>query len=232
MTNETKQSQPLRKSPGSFHHGDLREATLLAATKVVEASGAEQLSVRSIARTLGVSDAAIYRHFSGRDDLLREVGKRGAAHLMQAVSMAMQDVDDPADRLLAGGRGYVRYAVEHPGWYRLFASRGFQESAWGEAEAVAESPEPTAPDLSADAPEPFRSAARAEHTMKRALAEFVPADTVDDHYRVLWGLAHGFAGLVIERLFRRCNDDAERFEAAERGLALHIDLLRRASESR
>ncbi|MCZ7683357.1 MAG: hypothetical protein M5U28_33055 [Sandaracinaceae bacterium] len=40
-------------------------------------------------------------------------------------------------------------------------------------------------------------------------------------------LAHGFAGLVIERLFRRVDPDEERLAVAERGLAVHVEMLRR-----
>jgi AcrR family transcriptional regulator len=235
MKSGARQARSLRKRPGSFHHGDLREAALVAATQVVERSGAELLSVRSIAHALGVSDAAIYRHFSSREALLREIGLRGVGECMQAVIVAMHDVHDPADRLLAAGRAYLRHAVEHQGWYRLFASRGFQEDAWTDVELLTElaARGPVSDEVFeqaiAAAPKPVRNAALAEREMKRALAHLVPRDSIDDHYRVLWSLAHGFAGLVIDRLFRRCKDDEERMAAADRGLMLHIDLVRKCS---
>src|SRR5215213_5284560 len=60
----------LRKAPGRYHHGDLRNALLAAAWSALEQGGIESLSLRSLAQALGVSYAAPANHFSSKEDLL------------------------------------------------------------------------------------------------------------------------------------------------------------------
>lgn len=228
-------ARSLRKPRARFHHGDLRAAALEVAAEEVEASGADALSVRAVARALRVSDAAIYRHFASREALLGAIGLRGLSALLRAMLEAMSGARDPADRLLAAGRAYLGYSAGHPGWYRLFASRGFQDEAWGPSAPDPELARIIAKEAAAEereallerAPPAVRDGAMVEARMKEALAQLVPRSEVDDHYRILWSLAHGFAGLVIERLFRRVDTDEERLAVAERGLAVHVEMLRR-----
>ncbi|MBX3275059.1 MAG: TetR/AcrR family transcriptional regulator [Sandaracinaceae bacterium] len=228
MKSDAKQAARARRKPRArFHHGDLRAATLEVATRVVDGGGAEAVSVREIARALGVSDPAIYRHFDSREALLREVGLEGLGRAMAEVTAALAAADSPEARLCAAGCGYLRYAVAHPHWFRLFASRGFQDEVWPRPSAG-----PNAKVDPDDVPEPFRTAVHAEHAMKDALGVLVPEDEVDDQYRILWALAHGLAGLVVERLFRRVETDAERLTVAERAIALQVETLRRAARAR
>src|SRR5690606_17362939 len=53
-----------RKRAGSFHHGDLRESLIVAAYRAVEKHGHAELSLRPLAEQLGVSQPAVYRHFT------------------------------------------------------------------------------------------------------------------------------------------------------------------------
>ena len=155
--------------------------------------------------------------------------------MLRGMLEAMAGACDPADRLLAAGRAYLGYSAGHPGWYRLFASRGFQDETWGPSApdpglARIVTKEPSVEEREAlleRAPPAMRDGAMVEAAMKEALAQLVPRSVVDDHYRILWSLAHGFAGLVIERLFRRVGTDEERLAVAERGLAVHVEMLRR-----
>ncbi|WP_204307708.1 TetR/AcrR family transcriptional regulator, partial [Klebsiella pneumoniae] len=59
--------QPARKPGHIYHHGDLRDALIKAALREAERGGAEAISIKALAKQLGVSQPAPYRHFADRD---------------------------------------------------------------------------------------------------------------------------------------------------------------------
>jgi AcrR family transcriptional regulator len=107
----------------TYHHGDLRNALLEAASAELEAEGADALSLRALARTLGVSHAAPAHHFPNRHALLAELAADGYAALADALEAAIAAAS-PEDRGAASGRAYVRFGLANPERYRLmFAGR-------------------------------------------------------------------------------------------------------------
>ncbi|MEV0637045.1 TetR/AcrR family transcriptional regulator [Streptomyces sp. NPDC050619] len=108
-----------------YHHGDLRNALIEAAVGLAVAGGPERVVLREAARSVGVSPTAAYRHFNGQADLLKAVKLRGQQALAASMTedvRALPKLDDPGEeavrRAEAIGRGYVRFAIEHPGLYR------------------------------------------------------------------------------------------------------------------
>ena len=103
----------------AYHHGNLREALLERATEVIAEQGVEALSLRGLARDLGVSHAAPSRHFADRGALLAELAKDGFRRAVQAMNAeAAAAGDDPVARYRALGRSYVRFACEQPACFR------------------------------------------------------------------------------------------------------------------
>ena len=103
----------------AYHHGNLREALLERAAEVITERGVEAVSLRGLARDLGVSHAAPSRHFADRAALLREVAKVGFRRSVEAMLAGADDVGaDPVARYRALGRSYVRFAVEDPAYFR------------------------------------------------------------------------------------------------------------------
>ncbi|MFD5549245.1 MULTISPECIES: TetR/AcrR family transcriptional regulator [Streptomyces] len=115
---------------GSYHHGNLRAALLERAEAVLTASGAEGLSLRGLARDLGVSHAAPSRHFRDRQALLDALAVSGFTTLNARLRSAAAGGADGADgadgvdetagaagpvgaRLAGLGRAYVDFAVGH-----------------------------------------------------------------------------------------------------------------------
>ena len=98
--------------------GSLREACVQQALAIIETSGMESLSLRDVARRLGVSHQAPYKHFSNRDELLAEVVARAFAEFATHLN-ARPRHSDPADDLAEIGKAYIGYAVSHPLNYRL-----------------------------------------------------------------------------------------------------------------
>ena len=109
----------MAEAKSGYHHGDLREALILAALEMLEAG--EPFSLRAIARSAGVSTAAPYRHFADRDALESALAVHGLRELMAEVSR----VSDPTsgDNLGEIAVAYVRFAQLRPELFRLMFGR-------------------------------------------------------------------------------------------------------------
>ena len=113
------------KPPDRHHHGALRDAVLAAALRAAEEGVLDGLSLREVARDLGVSPAAVYRHFPDREAVLRAVAVAGFGRLAQAFDRAApmdEAVTDPARaiaRFEALGAAYAGFARDHYGLWRL-----------------------------------------------------------------------------------------------------------------
>ena len=112
-------AQPATLSRDRYHHGDLRHALIVRAAQVIESEGIEALTLRGLARDLGVSHGAPNRHFKTKADLLAALAAEGYNGLKQATLSAAGDVgDDPWVRLNAMGRGFLRWAFDNPASFR------------------------------------------------------------------------------------------------------------------
>ena len=103
--------------PGSrrpYHHGGLRDALLARAELVVREQGLEALSLRDLARHLGVSHGAPSRHFRDKDSLLEALAVRGFERLESELTGAVGTAGSFAERLTAVARAYVRFAATEP----------------------------------------------------------------------------------------------------------------------
>jgi len=105
---------------GSYHHGNLRRALLDSALAMVEKEGPRGVSLRAVARMAGVSPAAPYRHFAGKEGLLAAVAEEGFRALevkMQAASQETRGLDLAEFRSI--GLAYVRFAASNPSHFRV-----------------------------------------------------------------------------------------------------------------
>ncbi|WP_422772384.1 TetR/AcrR family transcriptional regulator [Plantactinospora sp. WMMC1484] len=96
-----------------YHHGQLRSALLAAAERSLRAHGEEQLSLRELAREIGVSHAAPRRHFPDRQALLDALAEAGFERLYTRLRAACTEAgDDFLPRLRATVAAYIRFATE------------------------------------------------------------------------------------------------------------------------
>src|ERR1700685_4399106 len=102
-----------------YHHGDLSRALVDAARRILEAEGAQPLSLRAVAREAGVSPAAPYHHFKDKTELLEAVAHGGWGALDEAMAVARREAATPGEALSAIGLAYVNFARENPALYRL-----------------------------------------------------------------------------------------------------------------
>ena len=110
-------SRSRRKRPDSYHHGDLKAALVACATDILRKEGPSALSLRAVARAAGVSEAAPYRHFNDRRQLVAAVAEAGFRRMEQAMLAAMQR--NSREGLRGVARAYVAFALENPAEYRV-----------------------------------------------------------------------------------------------------------------
>jgi AcrR family transcriptional regulator len=167
----------------SYHHGDLRRALIETALKRVAEEGTGALTLRDVARRVGVSQAAPYRHFRDKLALLQAVAEEGFRALMAQMDEALGSTERPLERFQALGRAYAEFAIENAAHTRVMWS----------------------PDvLSASAPLSLQEAAQATY---QKLVEAVTAAQRAGVVRsgdptelaiCAWGVMHGMSALIID----------------------------------
>lgn len=100
-----------------YHHGDLRTALIDAGLHLTRTGGPEALTIREATRRVGVSPNAAYRHFVDREALLSAVAS--AIQHRMAARMARRRDAAATDRLRAVGLGYIKFALDEPGWFTV-----------------------------------------------------------------------------------------------------------------
>jgi AcrR family transcriptional regulator len=104
----------------SYHHGNLRAELLDTAIEQLRDVGADELSLRALARAIGVSQTAPYRHFSDKGELLAAMATRGYRNLLAALRAAVAEAGDgAAEQLTAVAHAYVEYAAQNPQLFKL-----------------------------------------------------------------------------------------------------------------
>lgn len=97
----------------SYHHGDLRAALIEAGLKLLGERDADTLGLREVARAVGVSPTAVYRHFPDKGALLAAMAQEGLGRLYEAQAEAGKT------GFGAVGRAYITFALENPALFRL-----------------------------------------------------------------------------------------------------------------
>jgi AcrR family transcriptional regulator len=124
----------------AYHHGNLRQVLLDAAAEAIEEEGLAALSLRALARKVGVSHGAPARHFPDKAALLTALATEALERFQSAVRKAAEEGGQSAvARFRAIGICYVRFALENPAHFHIMTrpefysagdeafSRGYQE---------------------------------------------------------------------------------------------------------
>jgi AcrR family transcriptional regulator len=107
-------------SKETYHHGNLHQALIDAAIVQIRNHGADKVSLRGIAREVGVSQSAPYRHFADKAELLTAIANQGYQLLGQAMRHHYDTHrDNPIVALQGAGISYIDFARSHPEMYRL-----------------------------------------------------------------------------------------------------------------
>ncbi|WP_168582723.1 TetR/AcrR family transcriptional regulator [Gephyromycinifex aptenodytis] len=158
-----------------YHHGNLRRALLDAAVAVIAESGPSSVSLRDLARRVGVSHAAPAHHFGDRPGLLTALAVEGFCLLTTALRQAApRGFDEVAV-------AYVRFARRHRAHYAVMHRLDLAHA--------------TDPDLLAARAEASRQLAEGVQSLPHERRRFV---TVAEGGYAAWALVHGLASLAAE----------------------------------
>lgn len=104
----------------SYHHGDLRNALIVAAAQLIEEAGSPDFAISDAAKRAGVSAAAPYRHFKDRDDLLQAVSELCFIGLAEAAVNTRNSYPvGSRECIIALGKTYLDYVSNHAAFYNL-----------------------------------------------------------------------------------------------------------------
>lgn len=173
-----------------YHHGNLRQALLEKAQQHLVSNGPDKISLRALAREVGVSQTAPYRHFPDKTALLAALAAEGFRRLNEASIEADPLGQSAAERMLVTGRAYVEFALKNPDLYRLMFG----------------------PMIPADAEfeELDEHGTRAYETIVQLITDGIKSgEFIDQDPLILansaWSLVHGVASLMIDDRFA-CTD--------------------------
>jgi AcrR family transcriptional regulator len=112
----------IENSVERYHHGDLRSALVEEGLKRLQQGPAEALSLREVARSVGVSATAVYRHFPDKQALLHALADVAGDRMASAFETAMAAEKPGKDAFDAMGRAYVHFALKNPFLFKLMMS--------------------------------------------------------------------------------------------------------------
>ena len=159
----------------SYHHRDLARAAKARALELL-AAGAGELTLPAVARSLGVSHAALYRHFAGRRGLLSALAQDGYAAFGELIAKRTAGLEGEA-LLAAVFTAYLDFAGRHPGYFRaLFHPELLDKSDLPELDRVA----------------------TARFEALRELLERAGLAPTPEHAALVWASVHGLAVLVSD----------------------------------
>jgi AcrR family transcriptional regulator len=121
-----------------YHHGKLREALLARATEVIEEAGVEGLSLRQLARDLGVSHAAPAKHFRDKQALLDALALDGFREMNARIVGASEVAGDHRSRFVRIATAYVDFAVSRPVLLAVMHSTKHHPDASSELRSIGE----------------------------------------------------------------------------------------------
>jgi len=193
----------------SYHHGDLRVSLIREALDVARSSGPDAIGVRELARAVGVSPNAAYRHFAGRDEIIRAAANAAQGELARGIRASVARMPDDlsapdasVQRLRLIGLGYIAFARAEPGWFTL----AFTTVDDGATERIVT--------LDDEVVEPFQ-------VLLDALDAMVAVGVLSPERRAhaewpCWASVHGFADIVARGPLR------EQPDAVVDALAAHV----------
>ncbi len=122
----------------SYHHGNLKEALIEASLSLIQEKGPTGFTMAEAARQAGVSTAAPYRHFKGREDLIAEVARQGYVIFAEKMEAAFdRGKPDPLTAFEAVGQAYLTFAKSNPGHYIAMFESGISISSSPDLNMVA-----------------------------------------------------------------------------------------------
>ncbi len=172
----------------SYHHGDLRQALLVAAKALIAEAGIENLSLRKLAERAGVSRTAPYHHFSDKNDLLCAIAAQGFLRRHQEARDTFNNSRLTAEEKFAEFIcGYIKFAANNPEEYELM----FGRNIWKQKNSTQELRDVAYPCF--------------QHQLEMITSwqqmGLISGDNPLRTSQVIWGAVHGIAKLWIDGIY-------------------------------
>lgn len=168
------------KVSGQYHHGDLRSAVISLCLKRLERQRTADLGLRALARELGVSATALYRHFPSKDELLDELAAIGLERLSLAQLNAIEEAGGGRNGFKESGVTYILWALANPALFRITFSRL----------------------SSIHSPKLSQIRDEALSQLQNSIAQANPMGQADEDHGVIaikaWSVVHGLANLILD----------------------------------
>lgn len=187
----------------SYHHGNLKESLVQTALEMVKTQEIDAITLREIGNRLGTSRSAIYRHFSNKEALMKQVILAGFDKLDEALESSFYNEEmELMQRFHTMGRVYIHFARENPYLYRLL----FGPSMSKEREEICVDERPEVHKLMhGDSSEEIVQN-NAESGFHKLVSIIVEAQTQGLFKKgdpvlfatAIWSLLHGLASLAID----------------------------------
>ena len=199
-------AEPARTA--NYEPGKLRDALVSEGRKMFEENGATELSMRALARRLGVSEAAPSKHFKGKEELLSAIASDGFRELAaQRVTLSTKQLA-PYAKAREMMLSYVRFAQRHEGLFDLMIGpRVLPEFRRGEFTETGD-----------------RSYAYfADSVFELARAHGWPKGSLEYLSHSAWAMEHGIAALILARRVPRDDSGLELQKMIEFAIDFFLD---------
>jgi AcrR family transcriptional regulator len=167
-----------------YHHGDLKNALIEAATEILAKEGVSGLSLRKVASMAGVSHTAPYAHFADKQALIAAISTEGYRWLYERINAVVQQYPgDPLRQLVEAAWAYVSFALRYPARFKITLSGVIEK-------------EKEYPEFVEASQKSFGLVVRiVEACQDEGVLRSGPADAMAVS---VWSQVHGFASLLLE----------------------------------
>ncbi|BCS97187.1 putative TetR-family transcriptional regulator [Desulfoluna limicola] len=182
-----------------------KQRILSVAAEIIRTHGFEALSMRRLAREVGMTAANLYNYVSGKDQIYLEIQQKGFNLLKSIVKRATDAPGTPEEKVRASAMAYIQFALANPDLYKvMFAvdTPKYADYHGTEAEGIALA-EKNAGLAVLDA-------------AKEAVRQTDPTqseETLHNKVLFLWSTLHGIANLLLSRILQEVTDDTESYIA-------------------